>query len=722
MFRWLAFCLVLVACFAGAAIYLFGNDAKVDSQDRPGSTKSSNRSNNGPSTQASTASTTLAEIQQQAPVLPDWAEPRVVIANSQINAKETQNVSSQHDGKLLVIATDLKDGEIIPTTTTILKEKVGLLGIKLNSGEISADEPLRKGDKRYRRWVSGDPVEPNTLAVFVQERKYRQLEVGDEVARDQLLAIVDPVNVQAELSIKIAEFDASEAKHKATVATYEETQKRYETAEILFKQGGKVISYEDFRAAGLARDKYFYESIQDENNINEAREKVRQVNDTLKLHDIRSSIDGRITAIYKHRGESIKGTERSGEVILQIQNDKVLRIEGQVDAQYAANLHPGEEVVVEPFPQKPFQECFIANQQQINSISVSKSIKDKDVEKGMKIVTGGDDHYARVWDRHQKTPIASFKHTSPVWAVACTPNGAEQNYCLTGTQDGSVRLWNLSNLPEPAVREMTKGHTKAVLCAAFDPTGKRCATGGEDNTICIWNTETGDLIDRLTAHRGRVTTVQFLPNNRLLSAASDTMLLLWELNDEGKPVAMNKYEHRRSGHIPSLSADPNTHQVLLDWGTEIHLVSADGLERAKLTNNASGANFTTLALFSPDGKVILTNGNDNRLQLWRAPNPETHGYELCQYNWDGTSNTATTCGAFAPDGSFAVTGTNDGHVLVWAIPAKEEVERQLKAKIVSVVSVEEGTTKKFRVQAQMDNPGDLHPGYKATMVLYPVKK
>ena len=72
---------------------------------------------------------------------------------------------------------------------------------------------------------------------------------------------------------------------------------------------------------------------------------------------------------------------------------------------------------------------------------------------------------------------------------------------------------------------------------------------------------------------------------------------------------------------------------------------------------ASGAmNFSTLAQFSPDGKLILTaDGSEGRLQLWRAPTAQRRAYKLCQLIFPGMA----TCGAFAPDGSSVVTGTRD---------------------------------------------------------------
>ena len=40
----------------------------------------------------------------------------------------------------------------------------------------------------------------------------------------------------------------------------------------------------------------------------------------------------------------------------------------------------------------------------------------------------------------------------------------------------------------------------------------------------------------------------------------------------------------------------------------------------RLRNQPGSASFSTMALFAPDGKTILTNNNsESRLQLWRTP-------------------------------------------------------------------------------------------------------
>ena len=137
-----------------------------------------------------------------------------------------------------------------------------------------------------------------------------------------------------------------------------------------------------------------------------------------------------------------------------------------------------------------------------------------------------------------------------------------------------------------------------------------------------------------------------------------------------------------------------------------------------LQNPSESMNFSTMALFAPDGKTILTNASaPGKLQLWRTPASQARASELRQFIWmKGTA----TCGAFAPeDGSFAVTGTQDHQVLVWSMPGKEEVESRLKAQLTLVEKNLDTQSRQVRVWAELNSPEWLFPGMRATMVVPP---
>jgi WD40 repeat protein len=169
--------------------------------------------------------------------------------------------------------------------------------------------------------------------------------------------------------------------------------------------------------------------------------------------------------------------------------------------------------------------------------------------------------------------------------------------------------------------------------------------------------------------------------------------------------------------------------VLFDVGRELHLLSLEQRRTDAVLQNPSGtAGFNILALFSPDGSLVLSGqGPDVRLQLWQVPGSgDVRCHELRQLVWPGSP---TTCAAFSPHRDpgkgFLVTGTRDGRVVTWPLPTKDEIGEPIRARIIAVEEALSSTTREVRVQAEI-LPSPTNPrlvsGNSATIVIKPVIK
>jgi WD40 repeat protein len=187
---------------------------------------------------------------------------------------------------------------------------------------------------------------------------------------------------------------------------------------------------------------------------------------------------------------------------------------------------------------------------------------------------------------------------------------------------------------------------------------------------------------------------------------------------------------QRGGEVTRVGASPDGRYVLFDQGKEIRLLSIESGQVEGVFRNASGTNnFSTLALFDPDGLTVLTNRADNRIQLWRAPTHESaRAAELRQLVW---ASGAATSAAFSPDGTFCVTGMKDGHVLVWPMPERrrdpagraELVETPVKTRVKEVGKFIDSSNRQVSVWAEVENKDNrLVPGGTATMVVLPESK
>lgn len=546
------------------------------------------------------------------------------------------------------------------------------------------------------------------------ERYYLQLIEGDVVEANQKIGQLDDRLSRAECSSKRAKWEASEKDVIAAEKTREEAKTRWEGAQRLMNTG--AISREDYRAADVTHERYKAEYFSKVKMVDVAREEFYQAGTILELHEINSAFRGMVKAIYKNTGEAI----RELDPVVQIHNLERLRVEGLVEAQYASRIKKGMKAVVEA-PRRFSPRTFKGHLQEVTCVAVTSDPKNP------LIVSASEDGTLRVWDLNANPPeVHSYSHPQGVAfrSVACAPAAARNNWCLAGSADGVVWLFDLDKrITREPIRKMEGGHRSAVVMVAFSPDGSQCVSAGEDRprgSLCVWNTATGEKLSQpVSAHGGVITSVQFTANNHVVSAARDNTLKLWSRNGEGKyQVALTL--PKRSGDVPNLGVSPDGKLALFDQGKELRLLSLpEGKYVGSLANPTGTTPFTTMALFSPDGKVVLTAGaGEGRLQLWRVPGGGRRGQELVQLIPPEPGQ--PTSGAFAPNGQFLVTGSKDRLVHVWNMPTREEQAETLEAEVMHVEPAIESGGRQVRIRADVTNKNDrLLLGDTVTLVIYP---
>jgi HlyD family secretion protein len=209
---------------------------------------------------------------------------------------------------------------------------------------------LASGSLTYESQVTLAPeVTGRVTEILVEE--------GDEVKRDQLLMRLDPTAPRAAI-------EQSQAQVRQARLSIERRQVDFET------QVAKVKRYEALRAQGMvdanslaelqsARDLAEVDLRTSREQLTQAQAQLSQAQDLLAKTEIRSPLDGKVTAIYVKVGQtavpSFSGI--AGSTLVDVADTTSIDAEINVDETDIARVRVGAEARVVPaaFPDKTLQ-------------------------------------------------------------------------------------------------------------------------------------------------------------------------------------------------------------------------------------------------------------------------------------------------------------------------------------------------------------------------------
>ena len=223
----------------------------------------------------------------------------------------------------------------------------------------------------------------------------------------------------------------------------------------------------------------------------------------------------------------------------------------------------------------------------------------------------------------------------------------------SGSWDKTVRIWDV-NTGDPL--QTLTGHTGRVYSVSFSPDGQTLASGSWDGTVRIWDVNTGRQLRTLTGHMQPVNSVSFSSDGQKIATGSDDETVrLWDANT-GDPL------RTLTGHtflVNSVSFSPD--------GQKIATGNGDGWVRiwdvntgAPLQTVRERTAYVNSVSFSPDGQTLASGSGDSTVRLWNV-NTGARLQTLTGHT-DSVSSVS-----FSPDGQTLASGSVDNTVRIWDV-------------------------------------------------------
>jgi len=156
------------------------------------------------------------------------------------------------------------------------------------------------------------------------------------------------------------------------------------------------------------------------------------------------------------------------------------------------------------------------------------------------IVSGSKDKTIRLWNTLGECKFtvddSQQSHTDWVSSVHFSPN-AENPIVVSGGWDKVVKVWTITD--EFKLKQNLVGHTGYVNAVTVSPDGSLCASGGKDGTAMLWALDEGKHLYSLDAG-DIINALVFSPNHFWLCAATDTGVMIWDLETKNVLANINK--------------------------------------------------------------------------------------------------------------------------------------------------------------------------------------
>lgn len=259
-----------------------------------------------------------------------------------------------------------------------------------------------------------------------------------------------------------------------------------------------------------------------------------------------------------------------------------------------------------------------------------------------------EDGRLRLWKLAPPRPVLAVPERTFIWSLDLSPDGRS---AATAGTDGVVRLHDLAAAGHP---RLLRGHRDIVGSVAFAPDGHTVASSGFDGTVRLWDVASGRQTRLLAGHRGFVRSVAWSPDGALLaSGGSDGTVRVWNaasgteiLCVASPPIVRVVAFDPAGGELAAAGDGPHVMRWAVPGGTALAPLPVTGSALSGLAYARDGhllavgdedgwvvlfdpragrelgrrkvhAGFVYTLRFSPDGRWLVSAGDDRRVGLLR---------------------------------------------------------------------------------------------------------
>ncbi len=193
----------------------------------------------------------------------------------QDHADAALNIPCQADGLVLLLGTEIKEGDFVPVNE--------IVAVKIDG----------------------------------ETKRFRRLKVGDKVEEGQVIGRLDDTLARLDVEVSKARLAAAEAKRRTAEKLRDDSKARLRILDEMQARARANVTAEEYRGAALNEARMIEEETAMAAEVKIATVQLKRSEHLLSQYEIRS-VRGEVTAIVKRRGEAA----RAYETVVRIRPDE----------------------------------------------------------------------------------------------------------------------------------------------------------------------------------------------------------------------------------------------------------------------------------------------------------------------------------------------------------------------------------------------------------------